>query len=220
MNVIFTSAAIILFYTSFAEASLSVHPGNIKDTLYIQNNNLSIVHITNTGPTSVLDYQLSSDVSWINFSSIIGSINKGDTVSIEITYDISYLQVGSNFADIYIGDPHHGPITVPVEIYFQSTTDINEDFFSGSPVSFSLEQNYPNPFNPATIISFSVPDVQRVTIKIYNLLGNELLTLVDEEKVKGVYSVKVDMSKFSSGIYFYKMKSSNYTITKKMILNK
>lgn len=219
MKMIFASVVLLLFFTSNAEASLSVHPGSINDSISA-GNNTSVLHITNVGPTSVLDYQLSADVSWINFNSISGSINKGDTISIIITYNISELQNGTNNSNIFVGDPHHGPITVPVEVYLQSTTGVQEDYFSNIPVSFSLEQNYPNPFNPTTKISFSIPETQKVSLKIYNLLGNELFTVVDEVKGKGEYSVDIDMSRFASGIYFYKIKAGKYVQTKKMILNK
>ncbi len=213
-----TSLAILLFSYS-AEASLEVHPNNIKDTVDA-GSNTSIVHITNVGPASNLNYQIGSDVIWMAFSSTSGSINLGDTVSIIITYDLQALQNGFNYANIFVQDPHHGEITIPVEIYFQSITDLNEDFFSNNPASYSLKQNYPNPFNPSTKISFSIPETQRVTLKIYNLLGNELLTIIDDFKPAGAYSVNVVMTGFASGVYFYKFEAGNYAITKKMILSK
>lgn len=218
---IFLLAGLFVFFlfVTEAEASLSVHPGNIADTITV-NNNTSILHITNVGPSSNLGYQVSTDVLWIGLSSVSGIINIGDTVSITITYNTSELQSGINNGNIFVLDPHHGTITIPVEIYSQTTTDVNEDFFSNTPASFSIEQNYPNPFNPSTKISFSIPETQKVTLKIYNLLGNELLTLVDEEKAKGIYSVNVDMSSFASGVYFYKITAGKYSQTRKMILNK
>jgi len=85
---------------------------------------------------------------------------------------------------------------------------------------FSLEQNYPNPFNPITNISFSIPKVAYVSLKVFDVLGRELLTLIDEEKMIGSYKVEFDGSKFSSGIYFYQMRAGNFTDTKKLLLIK
>ena len=92
---------------------------------------------------------------------------------------------------------------------------------------FSISQNYPNPFNPTTRIKYQIPDVIStsgkhllISIKVYNVLGREIATLVNEEKPAGEYEVDFDASKCSSGIYFYKLQSGNFTSVKKMILLK
>ncbi len=88
--------------------------------------------------------------------------------------------------------------------------------------NFSLEQNFPNPFNPTTKIEYSIPTGVRnlVTLKVYDILGNEVAKLVDEYKPAGRYEVTFDASKLSSGIYFYKLNAGNFIETKKMILMK
>jgi hypothetical protein len=103
------------------------------------------------------------------------------------------------------------------------------------PSTFKLFQNYPNPFNPTTVISYSIPpptgrdlgsherDGQlqassRVTLNIYDLLGREVATLVDEEKYAGTYSVSWDASKFASGIYFYKLQGGSHVSVRKMVV--
>jgi hypothetical protein len=86
--------------------------------------------------------------------------------------------------------------------------------------TFNLSQNYPNPFNPITTINYSIPKQSHVTIKIFDVLGNELTTLINEEKFAGNYSVKFNASAFSSGVYFYRMESGSYIQTKKLILIK
>jgi photosystem II stability/assembly factor-like uncharacterized protein len=88
------------------------------------------------------------------------------------------------------------------------------------PEKFVLEQNYPNPFNPSTNISYSIPQSSFVTLKVYDVLGNEIIVLVNEEKPSGVYEVKFDVSNLSSGTYFYQIKTSSFVQTKKMILLK
>ena len=84
---------------------------------------------------------------------------------------------------------------------------------------FSLYQNYPNPFNPATNIGFRIAEFGFVSLKIYDILGREV-NFVNEEKLAGNYEVKFDASGLSSGIYFYKLSTENYTSVKKMILMK
>ncbi len=83
---------------------------------------------------------------------------------------------------------------------------------------FKLEQNYPNPFNPSTKIRYSIPENSFVTLKVFNLLGEEIETLVNGEQSAGVYEATFDASKLSSGIYFYTLSTKNSVITKKMIL--
>jgi N-acetyl-anhydromuramyl-L-alanine amidase AmpD len=85
---------------------------------------------------------------------------------------------------------------------------------------FELSQNYPNPFNPSTEISFAVAKAGHVSISVYDLLGRSVAVPVNEFRRAGNYSVLFDASRFSSGIYFYTMKSSTFTQTKKMILTK
>jgi len=80
--------------------------------------------------------------------------------------------------------------------------------------------NYPNPFNPTTTISYQIPTTGRVTIKVFDVLGRDVTTLVDDVKPAGKYSVRFDASRLSSGIYFYSIKSGNYNAVKKMLLLK
>ncbi|MHB9012029.1 MAG: T9SS type A sorting domain-containing protein [Ignavibacteriaceae bacterium] len=86
--------------------------------------------------------------------------------------------------------------------------------------SFSLRQNFPNPFNPTTTICYSVPKTSFVTIKVYDVLGKEIETLVNDEKPSGSYKVEFDGSKFTSGIYFYRMQAGSFVETKKLIVLK
>jgi hypothetical protein len=86
--------------------------------------------------------------------------------------------------------------------------------------NFSLSQNYPNPFNPSTSIQYAVDSKQFVTLKVYDLLGREVATLVNEEKPTGKYELEFDGSKLPSGIYFYQLKAGGFVETRKMILLK
>ena len=86
------------------------------------------------------------------------------------------------------------------------------------PKEFILYQNYPNPFNPTTTISYQIPKAGNVTIEIFDCLGREIKTLVDEFKQQGFYSINFDASHLASGIYFYQLKAGGFISTKKMIV--
>ncbi len=86
------------------------------------------------------------------------------------------------------------------------------------PTEFNLYQNYPNPFNPSTIINYAVPKLSFVTIKVYDNLGKEIATLVNESMPMGNYEIKFDVDNLSSGVYFYRMISGSFAETKKMLL--
>ncbi|GAB4296273.1 MAG: hypothetical protein Kow0098_19310 [Ignavibacteriaceae bacterium] len=102
------------------------------------------------------------------------------------------------------------------ESNFTVTNVINQDdIFPGK---FALHQNYPNPFNPSTLIKFEIPVSGKVTLKIYDILGREIATLVDEEKDAGKYSVEFNAAGLASGVYFYRIQAGNFTESKKMIL--
>ena len=88
------------------------------------------------------------------------------------------------------------------------------------PHEYKLYMNYPNPFNPVTKIKYSIPEMNLVTLQIYDILGNEIALLVNADQAAGTYDVSFDASGFSSGIYIYRLKAGKFTSTKKMILLK
>jgi len=99
------------------------------------------------------------------------------------------------------------------------TTSVKNKF-TRFPNNFILEQNYPNPFNPNTLIKYQTPELSFVTIKIFDVLGSEVATIVNEEKSIGSYEVEFNATTLPSGIYFYRLQTTNFTQTKKMILLK
>lgn len=114
--------------------------------------------------------------------------------------------------------PGYTPFTYPHPLRKSGPTDISENNLSLQ--EFKLNQNYPNPFNPSTVISYQLPVSGMVTLKVYDILGNEVETLVEEEKPAGIHEVEFDASELTSGIYFYQMRVENYSSTKKMFLLK
>ena len=112
-----------------------------------------------------------------------------------------------------------GEIPVSVTYYQQEeVTDIKSNAISAR--DFQLLQNYPNPFNPRTTIMFKIPVFSFVTLKLYDPLGNEIVTLISEEKTAGTHHVNFDASNLASGIYFYKIQAGNFSQTKKLIFLK
>ena len=98
--------------------------------------------------------------------------------------------------------------------------NLNSDVIIGTPDRFSLSQNYPNPFNPSTIINYDLPFDSKVSIKIFDMSGREVASLVNEFKTAGYYSANFNASSLSSGVYFYTINADNFTATKKMLLVK
>lgn len=102
-----------------------------------------------------------------------------------------------------------------IELSWLSTVTSVE---SGIDIGYELLQNYPNPFNPTTTIGYSIPQRSFVQLKIYDILGNEMSSLINEEMPKGSYKIKFNASFLKSGIYFYRLQTENYKKTKKLIL--
>jgi hypothetical protein len=95
---------------------------------------------------------------------------------------------------------------------------------SSAPAAFALSQNYPNPFNPSTVISYQLAVNSQVTLKVYNMLGQEVATLVNGPQEAGVYTVSFNTSKgilgLSSGVYVYRLEAGTFISTKKLVLMK
>jgi len=96
-----------------------------------------------------------------------------------------------------------------------------EDYFGDDiPTKYDLIQNFPNPFNPSTTIYYTIPQLSFVTLKVYDVLGNEVTTLINEEKPAGIYEVEFKGDGLTSGIYFYRLTAGKFTTTKKMVILK
>ncbi len=102
-------------------------------------------------------------------------------------------------------------------VYYRTITDVNEDN-NPKPNSFSLSQNYPNPFNPSTIIKYQIPNSGYVSLNIYDVLGEEVASLVDKNQPAGSYEINFNASNLTSGVYFYQLKFGKIIQVKKMTL--
>ena len=104
-------------------------------------------------------------------------------------------------------------------------TEVGDESKKDNPKEFSLSQNYPNPFNPVTKIRYSIPFggtslMKYVQLKVYDILGNEIATLVNEEKPAGYYEIEFNGSNLTSGIYFYRLGAGKYYFIRKMMVLK
>lgn len=104
-------------------------------------------------------------------------------------------------------------------------TDVNYENVTSLPEKYDLKQNYPNPFNPVTKIQYEIPETKNVednfvTLKVYDILGNEIITIINEYEKPGYYEVQFNASNLASGIYFYQLKAGDFIHTKKMVLLK
>ena len=95
-----------------------------------------------------------------------------------------------------------------------------DDYKNKIPISYQLEQNYPNPFNPSTRIVYSIPEEGFVKLAVYNMLGEEVATIVNTTQIAGRYEVIFNASKLSSGVYVYRIEAANFIASKKLILLK
>ena len=137
------------------------------------------------------------------------------------TYYNKFWEIAKNFT---IGLFQKASYRIACVIYTEwinsgSVTSISENG-KGIPSGFNLSQNYPNPFNPSTKIKFTIPEEGFVSIKIYSVLGDEVKTLVNEQKRPGTFEVTFDADQIPSGIYFYKFQTNSFTDTKKMVFLK
>lgn len=109
-----------------------------------------------------------------------------------------------------------GFVTKEIFLYYSPITDVRSE--KNITNGFNLFQNYPNPFNSTTTINYSIPKSQFVTLKVFDMLGKEIITLVNENKNTGNYEITFDTKNLPSGIYFYQLKTGEYQQTKRMVL--
>lgn len=172
---------------------------------------------------------VSADTQAIGVGSVL--LN-GATSYTEFALPITYIDAATPnkcIISFQIINSGGGFVTLGSEMYLDDlslsmdmVSDVADEF---QPLTFQLEQNYPNPFNPSTKIRYSIPNVtlsgvegSRVLLKVYDVLGNEIATLVNEEKPVGSYEVDFNSSQLSSGVYLYKLTAGSFVETKKMIL--
>ena len=171
------------------------------DEIYITGN----VGVVSGGTTyhglETVRYNSDGSNPWVADINLYGGIGKG----LALGDDMSLYAVGMFYYSV---------------IKYSQSTPTGVEQISEIPETFVLEQNYPNPFNPTTTISFSIPTSAFTSLKVYDILGNEVATLLNEEKPAGNYEVRFNASSLTSGTYFYRLSAGSFTEVKKMILIK
>ncbi|MFH2031405.1 MAG: T9SS type A sorting domain-containing protein, partial [Bacteroidota bacterium] len=158
--------------------------------------------------------------NWISIDKSELQILPGDSALVTITVDLTNVSIDYQTASIIIKDSVTNNLLKIVPVNAVLFTDVNERTEGAIPYQFTLSQNYPNPFNLGTVIRFQVPSTKFVTLKIYDLLGREVQTLVNEYISAGIYEANFDASSLASGLYLYKLTAGNFTLTKRMMLVK
>ncbi|MDY0083504.1 MAG: T9SS type A sorting domain-containing protein, partial [Ignavibacteriaceae bacterium] len=175
------------------------------------------------------NFQNNTDGLYINTELGEGYYQKVNNLFRVLLYDRSakkIVQSGKHLiADIPLNISNPELITINKLILIntdrQKITNSKTEIIYGNaptlPLDYVLYQNYPNPFNPMTTIQYSIPKKSIVSLKVYDLLGTEIATLVQEEKNRGVYSVDFEGFGMSSGVYFYRLQADEFVQTKKML---
>jgi len=158
-------------------------------------------------------------------NNVLGVRNSGSGFNtIYCAFDVGALQFRSDTSVSPANDPRYKVIRNVeslANVFFDKVTTVSTESDNNEIVtSFALSQNYPNPFNPATTIKYSLPTSGVATIKIFDILGREIKTLVNEHKDAGEYSITFNAFDLPSGIYFYQLRAGTSTATKKMLLLK
>jgi len=197
-----------------------------SDTVFSQNTYTVDVANFSFTPTQ-LTINVGDIVKWTNlggFHNVVAddnSFTSGVASTANWVYEFVFNSVGTfPYYCVVHGGPGGSEMSGVITV--EAATDVTDKDFSID--GFELNQNYPNPFNPSTTISYHLPITSQVTLKVYDVIGNEVATLVNEEKPAGKNEVSFNASSvpggLSSGIYFYKLQAGTFFETKEMVLLK
>jgi hypothetical protein len=208
----------------------------VTENSFIENINVKVLPVPDSGYGTVRGTITDNSGAGIN-GAMVYMVNENTNVSAFAStdengnYEISNLAPGSytivsdkfeyedaELSDVTIDYSSNQVQSVSLVLNPLSATSVDETDITVS--DYRLYQNYPNPFNPITIVNYQIPVTGFVSLKVFNLIGQEVANLVSEVKIAGRYQVKFDASKLNSGIYFYTLKAGNINVTNKMVLLK
>ena len=156
-----------------------------------------------------IEMSIDNGATW---SVIVDSIPNTETYSWVVTAQDSSNECLIRISNVANGDIYDvSDATFTIDII----SDVNNEL-NNIPTEFSLAQNYPNPFNPSTTIKYAVPQTSNINIKVYDMTGQEVASLVNEMKEAGTYEIKFDARNLASGIYIYRMIADNFTSVREL----
>jgi PKD domain/Secretion system C-terminal sorting domain len=178
--------------------------------------NYSLTVTDNQGATGQKTGQVIVSAASNNYVTVdpsSGTIQPGGSQTISLTLDAQNITEGTYTGQVTISG-NGGNIIIPIDYL------VDVEKLSDVPTEYNLSQNYPNPFNPATSIEFAIPRSSNVSLKIYDMLGKEVSSLLNEKKQPGTYKITFDASNLASGVYVYRLETNEFLDTKKLVLLK
>ena len=209
---------ILLSILNYAQNTYNVQPGVKNNQIVLELKNISktetvqIKSLPNPFPKGQAKGGAYERIKLTNEKEKLVELLPEETKEIVYTFDVDY-NIGTTKSD-----------TIEFTITDGNSINITKQFILQYtiPAEYKLEQNYPNPFNPTTKIRYSIANVGSglalTELKVFDILGNEIATLVDEQKEAGYYEVEFAATQLASGVYFYRLQAGNFIQTKKMIL--
>jgi hypothetical protein len=222
-NGLYTFEAILTADGNIKYQYLSMVDDLVSNTVGIENSNGTIgleVIYNGSYVQSNLAVSIFVPLFWLTADPLAGYVNPGETSDITVTLDATDMDPGTytGFLNIESNDSNN-PI-VAVECTLTVTGSSGMDDLTGLPTSYDIKQNYPNPFNPSTSLKYALPKEAHVMINIYDILGRRVTTLVDENQQAGYYDITWNASDKTSGIYFARLETEEFSESIKMILLK
>ncbi|MBU1935762.1 T9SS type A sorting domain-containing protein [bacterium] len=177
-------------------------------------------YISNTGGRCDLEFsiELVSEAPWLTIDPASGSVPANGSLPIVLTFNAD--EPGNPENNLYaFFEITHGADTIPYEYFVELwlSTELRK---VGVPTEFAVQQNYPNPFNPTTTINFDLPSREFVKLDVFNVIGQKVVTLVNESMSPGYHMVQFNAENLPSGLYFYRVQAGNWSALKKMMLIK
>jgi len=221
-----TSSSSQSFWSIHATDDLHAWAAEVTGNVYKTTDGGSNWLLRSTGTTTSINsvFFVNDQIGWAGGGNYIYESGMYKTTDAGETWNSQSVPTNNQIASVYFTDFQNG-WAVAIEGVILHTSNggvsfVEEEQFNELPTEFLLTQNYPNPFNPSTKIKYSVPQSSDVVIKVFDILGNEIETLINEEKSVGTYEITWYAANSPSGIYFFTINAGSFVETKKMILMK